>query len=103
MTLDRNRYMTRAEALQALIERWKPEPARETVVLAQSQGRICAGDVFSRNCLPVCRSSQVDGIAVRFADFESGMPVPKAGSKTGIMWWQIRETILMTVLIRSSG
>ncbi|HAA34823.1 MAG TPA: molybdopterin molybdenumtransferase MoeA [Firmicutes bacterium] len=74
MTLDRNRYMTRAEALQALIERWKPEPARETVVLAQSQGRICAGDVFSRNCLPVCRSSQVDGIAVRFADFESGMP-----------------------------
>ncbi|MDR0925381.1 MAG: molybdopterin molybdotransferase MoeA [Hungatella sp.] len=81
MYLDSEHFITRAEAINALMARWTPDIATEILPLEQSKGRICARDVFSQNTLPVCRSSQADGIAVRFADFTNGIPDTSAWKK----------------------
>lgn len=67
-------YPARAEAVAALLARWTPPVRIQTVPLAEALGRVCAGDLFSRNTLPVCRSSQADGIGVRFDDLKDGVP-----------------------------
>ncbi|MDR1884689.1 MAG: molybdopterin molybdotransferase MoeA [Synergistaceae bacterium] len=46
----------------------------ELVRVSEALGRICAKNVYSAVSLPVERASQLDGIAVRFSDFEHGMP-----------------------------
>ncbi len=74
MYLDSDQFITRAKAINALMTRWKPDITTEILPLEQTRGRICAQDVFSQNTLPVCRSSQADGIAVSFADFTDGIP-----------------------------
>ncbi len=74
MYLDSKHFITRAEAMNVLMARWTPDIATEILPLEQSRGRISVRDVFSQNTLPVCRSAQADGIAVRFADFTDGVP-----------------------------
>ena len=81
--LNMERFLTRAEALSRLRELWRFEPGRERVALAQANGRVCAESAASRWTLPIARVAGPDGIAVRFADFEQGMP-DTGGWKEGV-------------------
>ncbi len=72
--LQRDQYATRAETMKALFERWNLAPDTELLPLNRAEGRVSAGDIYSRNTLPVRRAAVGDGVAVRFADFEKGMP-----------------------------
>ncbi len=74
MYLDNRTFITREEAINKLIQLWKPQSKTESVPLREALNRVCAADMYSKNTLPVCRSSKLDGIAVRFSDFENGMP-----------------------------
>ena len=66
--------VTRKEALELLFEHWPLQLDTELVPIGQSLGRVTAKNVYSRNTLPVYRSSQMDGVAVRSADFINGLP-----------------------------
>ena len=74
MYLDNKSFITKEEAVATILSLWEPKRERELVDIEDSQGRVLALDVFSQNTLPVCRSSQMDGIGVRFSDFENSMP-----------------------------
>lgn len=74
MYLDNKTFITREEAIDMLLQLWKPQSKVELIPLREAQNRVCAVDIYSKNTLPVCRSSKLDGIAVRFSDFENGMP-----------------------------
>jgi molybdopterin molybdotransferase/putative molybdopterin biosynthesis protein len=65
---------TRNEALAKLFSLWKPQSKIETVPLEEAAGRISASCLRSRFTLPLYRASARDGIAVRAADFATGMP-----------------------------
>lgn len=66
--------VTRADAVQAYANLWKPEPRVETVSLDRAFGRVLAEDLTVKYSIPVVRSSRMDGVAVRSADFAAGMP-----------------------------
>lgn len=66
--------VTREEALALLIQNWTLWAETEVIPLHEALGRVTAQNMYSRNTLPVCRTSQMDGIAVRSADFANGMP-----------------------------
>lgn len=72
--LERNQYATRAETMEKLFGQWKFTSETQLLPLEAAAGRVSAEDIFSRNTLPVCRAAGGDGVAVRFADFEKGMP-----------------------------
>lgn len=74
MYLDSKSFVTREQAVEMLLHRWNFPKRTDFVSLQNAQGRICASDVFSKNSIPVYRTSQLDGIAVRFSDFEGGVP-----------------------------
>ena len=67
-------FVTREQLLQDLFSRWTPRCERELVPLPQASGRVTACELVSRNCLPVCRTSGCDGIAVQSERFRGGMP-----------------------------
>ena len=67
-------FASREKVLQDLFAVWEPVISEETVPLDQAAGRVMARTLYSRNTLPVCRTSGCDGIAVRAADFAGGMP-----------------------------
>jgi len=66
--------VSREEALKLLFRHWPLNMETELIPVQQALGRVTAQSVYSRNTLPVCRSSQSDGIAVRSADFANGLP-----------------------------
>lgn len=66
--------ITRSEALAILIENWPLKAEAEIIPLQQACGRVTAKAIDARNTMPVCRTSQFDGIAVRFSDFVGGLP-----------------------------
>lgn len=72
--LDLDHARSKAEALQALFNRWTPQPPVELVPLAEAIGRVPAQDLFSRNTLPVVRASMMDGIGVASERFRDGLP-----------------------------
>ncbi|MCL2707463.1 MAG: molybdopterin molybdotransferase MoeA [Dehalococcoidia bacterium] len=72
--LNADKFASREETVARLLQRWHHVPCFETVALEQALGRFVAEDLSSHNTLPVCRSSQRDGIAVRYADFMNGLP-----------------------------
>lgn len=74
MKFDMAKSVTRAEALSLMKEHWNFTPERELVPLADCLDRVTAEDIYSVNTLPVFRSSCMDGVAVRSADFAAGMP-----------------------------
>jgi molybdopterin molybdotransferase len=74
--------VTRSEALDLLFQHWPLKIDTELIPVQQALGRVTAQSVYSRNTLPVCRTSQFDGIAVRSADFANGLP-DTAGWKKG--------------------
>lgn len=72
--LNAGKFASREETVACLLQKWQPAQRLETVTLEQALGGFVAEDLTSRNVLPVCRSSQRDGIAVRYADFANGIP-----------------------------
>lgn len=74
MYLNSKSFATKEEALYMFLKLWNPEVEKEIISIRDAQGRITSVNVYSKNTLPICRSSKLDGIAVRFSDFENGMP-----------------------------
>lgn len=72
--LNMDKFISRAEAVDNLCKLWRPEPEGKNLPLSEAVGCVCAEKLFSQNTLPVERESAADGIAVRFADFENGLP-----------------------------
>ena len=72
-------YLT---APKQLIERCSFKRATETVPLEEAFGRVLADTLCALHSLPGKPTSNMDAIAVRFADFENGMPEVK-GWKRG--------------------
>ena len=67
-------FLTRQQVLEQLFAELVPYGKTEYVPVREAAGRITAEDLHSVNTLPVYRVSGCDGIAVRAADFEDGMP-----------------------------
>lgn len=70
-------FPSREEALADFFAAWEvpaTAAATELVSLDEAVGRVTARTLVSCNNLPVLRSSQCDGIAVRSADFANGLP-----------------------------
>lgn len=65
---------SRDEMIKILESNIKPIFKNETLLVADSLGRICAEDVYAKNTLPNKPTSSCDGISVRFEDFENGKP-----------------------------
>lgn len=77
MYLEESTFALPETILEELDRRWKPELRTEEAPLAEAAGRVLARTLYSRNTLPVCRSADGDGIAVRGADFAGGgLPDP---------------------------
>ncbi len=74
MDFNQNLAVTRAEALELLAGHWPLKTETELIPVRKALGRVTTQNVYSRNTLPVCRSSRSDGIAVRSADFINGLP-----------------------------
>lgn len=64
--------LSRAEITKLMIEAWQPEQKEECISLTEAEGRILSRDAVAVHSLPVVRSSAMDGIAVRSADFADG-------------------------------
>ena len=62
------------EVMAKLFAAWTPAPETERVPLAEAAGRVLAEDLAAQYSIPVVRASAMDGIAVRSADFQDGMP-----------------------------
>lgn len=65
---------SRLEVVEELRRRWHPAPQVEEVPVADALGRVLAADVRATFDCPPAQTSGRDGIAVRFADFEAGIP-----------------------------
>ncbi len=65
---------TRNEMLALIQEKIHYTTERETINASQALNRICAENVYSKNTLPNCPVSRLDGIGVRFSDFSDGIP-----------------------------
>lgn len=66
--------LTREEAIKALIERASWQPRTELVSLRDAYGRVTARDCIARVDVPNALCAVMDGIAVRYDDFASGIP-----------------------------
>ena len=77
--------MTRHQAVAALMERWEYTRRTETLPVEQALGRVAAEDVKSQVTLPSWPTSNMDGVAVHFADFEGGAP-DTANWQRGVDW-----------------
>lgn len=65
---------TRKEMMEILKGYIKPVSGSATIALTTAAGRICAEDIRAMYDMPNRPVSSCDGIAVRFADFDGGMP-----------------------------
>ena len=74
MKFDNDQSVTRKDAIRLLKENWKIAPEKEIVPLNECLGRVMFEDVFSKNTIPLVRSSCFDGVAVRSSDFANGLP-----------------------------
>ncbi len=76
---------SRHAAVRCLMERWRFERRTERIAVSDACGRIAARTVRALHRLPSALASNMDGIAVRFADFEHGTP-DIASWKRGEQW-----------------
>ncbi len=66
--------LSRETAVKNILMHCDFKPASEPISLMQACGRILAEDVLAHNTIPNILTSQWDGIAVHYSDFEKGMP-----------------------------
>lgn len=81
--MNMNELPSRQEVVSELIQRWTPTIGEEIVSLEAAAGRVLKDGLRSKHALPVFRSAGPDGIAVKYTDFEQGMP-DLTGWKKGI-------------------
>lgn len=65
--------MTPQQAVNAIKQRWSPQPKSELAALSDALGRRLAVPEYSRITVPVMREAACDGIAVRFSDCKDGV------------------------------
>ncbi|MEL7564251.1 MAG: molybdopterin molybdotransferase MoeA [Dehalobacterium sp.] len=93
---------TRNEMLRILEDNIKPLSNTETISLIAAAGRICAEEIYAKNNLPNKPVSACDGIMVRFADFEHGIPdtsswqegIEYSFSNTGVAICENYDTVI---------
>lgn len=68
------KLISRADALAALFESWRPDIGTETVPVADALGRVPLCAYHARHALPVVRASAMDGVAVDSARFAASAP-----------------------------
>lgn len=66
--------LTREQAINALLTHMGTASATELVGVRNAWGRVCATDCRAATDMPNATCAQMDGIAVRFADFSDGIP-----------------------------
>ena len=66
--------LTREQAIDALLTHMQAASATELVGILGAWGRVCAADCRAATDVPNATCAQMDGIAVRFADFSDGIP-----------------------------
>jgi molybdopterin molybdotransferase/putative molybdopterin biosynthesis protein len=66
--------LSKEEALEFMLTRWRPTGGSEWVQLSEALGRVTAQTLRSRHTLPTHRVSGADGIAVKAAAFAGGTP-----------------------------
>lgn len=66
--------LARKEAINLMFSNFAFAPATEIVSVQDALNRVIAHDTMAAHSLPVYRVAAMDGIAVKFADFASGMP-----------------------------
>ena len=67
-------WMRREEARDNILAKAVFDPQTETISVAPAAARICAEELRAQFDLPVLNASRVDGVVVRYADFENGIP-----------------------------
>lgn len=83
--------LSREEAVATMLKRCELPyrgdvvPWMEMVPITEAFGRVLADDVWSRVEMPNCLTCNMDSIAVRWADFEDGMPDTSAWIQ-GLNW-----------------
>ena len=75
----------RHEVVGALLDKTNFERRTETIAVNEADGRVAARTYKSVNVLPNARTSNMDAVAVRWADFEAGEPDTSAW-KRGEQW-----------------
>lgn len=64
---------TREEILREFFNHWIIQRAEEYISLDKAVGRVISEDIYSKNTLPVNRSSKMDGICVKYFDLEKNL------------------------------
>lgn len=74
MKFDSDKAVTRTEAMDLIFQNWAFKADTEVIPIQQALGCVTAQNIYSENILPVYRTSMLDDIAVRSADFVNGLP-----------------------------
>ena len=77
--------VNKEEAVRTILENCVFDPETEQIPVTEAAGRILAEDVFSLWDSPNCLTCRMDSVAVRWADFENGMP-DTSGWERGKQW-----------------
>lgn len=77
--------MTRWQAVDNMLAHCSFHPETETVAVSASIGRVLAADAVARQDMPNCLTCCMDSVAVRWDDFENGMPDTSAWER-GVQW-----------------
>ena len=77
--------VTRDEALRLLLSVCDFAPCVETVPVGEAFGRVLAVPAKAQLDMPNCLTCNMDSVAVRWADFENGMP-DTSGWTRGVQW-----------------
>ena len=64
------------EALQILIQQAQCKSATEMVSLDSALGRVVAQNIYSNIDVPPNANSAMDGYAMRWQDYQSGLNIP---------------------------
>ncbi len=62
------------EALRRIFDAWTPQAETESIPLPDAAGRVLAEDLYAKYNIPVVRASAMDGVAIRYASVQNGMP-----------------------------
>ena len=77
--------LSRQEAVDTMLSHCDFHPETEVVSVSQSIGRVLACDAIAQQDMPNCLTCAMDSVAVRWADFEEGMPDTSAWER-GVQW-----------------
>ncbi len=67
-------WTSRQETLRLILERSRFQPRVETIPVREALGRITAREVLAVINLPNCPASMMDGIAIKSANLDGGIP-----------------------------